>query len=137
MKTPPTKLIATSLLILVAVFASKGTAFASSSPRERGSVQYTRQDESRSANTCGARYKAKKGDTIASIAIHCGVSQGEVRAANGGRTKVKAGKVLRFQADPTPEPPRVVLPRVQAPPAPPTQAPPIQTRDEVFPTPAP
>lgn len=136
MKTPPVKSIATSLLVSIAILTSTGTAFASSSLSSQNHVQQT---EARFANTCGASYRTLKGDTIASIASKCGVDTSVVRAANGGRTKVRPGKTLRFKetpAPPTPQP-RVVLPRVQRPPAKATQKPPVDRQDNSLPTPTP
>lgn len=134
MNTPPTKFIAVSLFLMVAFITGPGTAFASPSFRPQTE---TRQVAARFANACGSRYKAVKGDTIDSIAGKCGLDRSVVLAANGGSTKVKAGRVLKFKTAPAPTPtprPRVILPKVQRPPAP-TQAPPVDREDKTLPMP--
>lgn len=134
MNIPPTKFIAVFLLLILAFITGPGTAIASPSPR---SQTETRQVAARFANACGSRYKTVKGDTIDSIAGKCGLDRSVVLAANGGRTKVKTGRILSFKTAPTPMPtprPRVILPKVQRPPAP-TAAPPIDREDKTLPMP--
>lgn len=138
MKTPPYKLIVAFLLLIVAACTSAGPAFASSSASAH---KHEQRQMARFANTCGNSYKVKKGDTIDKIAAKCGIDPSLVRAANGGRAKVKVGRTLRFKMAPAPTAtprPRVLFPQVQSPPRQEaTQVTPTSTRDEVFPTPAP
>jgi hypothetical protein len=134
MNIPPAKFIAVPLFLILAFITVTGTAFAS--PALRPQTE-TRQNAARFANVCGSSYKAVKGDTIDGIAAKCGLDRGIVLAANGGRTKVKAGRVLHFKTAPAPtptSPPRVIMPKVQRPPRP-TAAPPIDREDKILPTP--
>lgn len=132
MKTPPPKLIATSLLVIVAILVSTSPAFASPSLDKQNRAQ----DATRTVNACAPRYKAKKGETVESIAAKCGLTTAQVIAANGGKQTIKAGKVLRFKAAPPPTvQPRVTMPSVKSPPPPPPTKAPIITREETVPTP--
>lgn len=137
MKTPPYKLIVALLLLIVAACTNAGPALASSSASAQ---KHDQRQMARFANSCNS-YKVKKGDTIDKIAAKCGIDPSAVRAANGGRAKLKVGRTLRFKTAPAPTAtprPRVLLPQVQSPPRQEaTQVTPTSTRDEVFPTPAP